>query len=256
MNATQRTKATQFAAFTSADEKTAQAYLSRAGWKLEQACDAYFQDLTANPPPPKPKQRATASSSSKVDKTRLNKLFDIYKEMDEDIIGLEGTEKLCTDLNVDPMDVVTLILSFHLKCERMCEFKREGWIDGWTKLGCDTIEQMRAAIPQMRSALDDPATFKEIYLFTFNFARGENQKSLAKDTAIAFWQLLFADKYKYIDKWLEFLEDHKNAISKDTWVQFLDFSKKYSANFDGYEDDGAWPVLLDEFVEFVHENDE
>ncbi|ORY51495.1 dcun1d1 protein [Rhizoclosmatium globosum] len=268
MNGPQKEKAKQFASFTGADEKTAAKYLTAAGWKLEQACDQYFQDQSANPS----KSKASTSTTSKSgDKAKIGKLFDIYKgmelktvlylllthfeEMDEDIIGVEGTEKLCQDLEVDPTEAVTLVLANHLKCENMCEFKRNGWVDGWSKLGCETVEDMKKAVVDMRSELDDPTRFRELYIYTFNFAKAENQKSLDKDTAIAFWQLLFSNKYKYIDLWLEFLEDHKNAISRDTWIQFLDFTQKYSTNLEGYEDDGAWPVLIDEFVEFVQENE-
>ncbi|KAJ3134710.1 DCN1-like protein 1 [Physocladia obscura] len=174
--------------------------------------------------------------------------------MDEDIIGVDGTEKLCEDLGVDPMDVVTLVLAYHLKCEKMCEFKRQGWIDGWTKLQCQTLDDMKKCVNErMRKDLDDPTIFREIYLFTFGFAKAENQKSLGLETATAFWQLLFTGKYKYIELWIEFLEDHKNAISKDTWNQFLDFTLKYPNDFDGYAEDGAWPLLIDEFVEMAEE---
>lgn len=41
-------------------------------------------------------------------------LFDAYKD-EEDIIGPTGTEKLCIDLGVDPSDVVTICLSWHMK---------------------------------------------------------------------------------------------------------------------------------------------
>ncbi|KAJ3015028.1 UNVERIFIED_CONTAM: DCN1-like protein 1 [Siphonaria sp. JEL0065] len=246
----------QFTAFTGADDKTASEYLTNSGWRVEQACDAYFQNQSENPTPAKASTTAAApaaGSKKNVDKSKLSKLFDTYKDADDDIIGVEGTERLCEDLEVDPTDVVTLVLAFHLKCENMCEFSRAGWNEGWAKLNCESLDDMKRAVSHMRSDLDDTQKFREIYLFTFNFAKAENQKSLDKSTAIAFWQLLFTGKYKHIDAWLEFLEDHKNAISKDTWVQFLDFSKKYPDGFDGYEDDGAWPVLIDEFVEFVQD---
>ncbi|KAI9343583.1 potentiating neddylation domain-containing protein [Obelidium mucronatum] len=135
----------------------------------------------------------------------------------------------------------------------MCEFKRSGWCDGWQKLQCESLADMKKAVGEMSKELSDNVKFREIYLFTFGFAKAENQKSLDKATAMAFWQLLFVDRYKKIDLWLEFLEDHKNAISKDTWIQFLDFTVKYPDGFEGYEDDGAWPVLIDEFVEFVQD---
>ncbi|KAI8846793.1 hypothetical protein BC829DRAFT_345800, partial [Chytridium lagenaria] len=51
-------------------------------------------------------------------------------DSDEGLIGLEGTEKLCEVLDIDPSDIVTLVLAWHLKCEKPCEFKKEGWLHG------------------------------------------------------------------------------------------------------------------------------
>ena len=52
----------------------------------------------------------------------------------EDLILLEGTEQICTDLGVDPTDIVVLILARHLEAEEMCEFHRKGWMKGWSFL--------------------------------------------------------------------------------------------------------------------------
>ncbi|KAJ3332900.1 DCN1-like protein 2 [Blyttiomyces sp. JEL0837] len=212
-------------------------------WNLEAACDGYFQE-----------GGSASAETSKVDVGKLSRLFDKYKDPDDNIIGVEGTEALCNDLEVDPTDVVTLVLAYYLKCENMCEFKREGWIAGWTKLECDTIEKMKSKIPEMRAALDDPVKFKEIYQFTFNFAKQESQKSLALDSAVAFWQLLFTGRFKRINSWIQFVtEHHGKAISKDTWNLFLDFTRSCKDDFSEHDDDEAWPVLIDEFVIYARE---
>lgn len=52
----------------------------------------------------------------------------------EDSILVEGTEALCNDLNVDPTDVVMLVIAYHLNAPRMCEFSLDGWIKGWSAL--------------------------------------------------------------------------------------------------------------------------
>ena len=40
-------------------------------------------------------------------------------------------------------------------------------------------------------------------------------------------------------------------MTLDQWCSFLEFSVKVGAapGFEGYEEDGAWPLLLDEYVE-------
>lgn len=49
------------------------------------------------------------------------------------------------------------------------------------------------------------------------------------DTALAMWQLLYADerRWQYIDDWCEFLQEHHKGrtISKDTWAQLFEFAR-------------------------------
>ncbi|KAJ3082025.1 hypothetical protein HK102_001969 [Quaeritorhiza haematococci] len=97
---------------------------------------------------------------------------------------------------------------------------------------------MREAIPIMRCEPDDPAKFKDIYLFTFNFAKVENQKSLALDTALAFWELLLTDRFPHLSMWLDFLrEKHGKAISRDTWNLLLDFVLTANDDFSNHDTD-------------------
>lgn len=56
-------------------------------------------------------------------------------ESDSGDITVDGTIKLCEDLNVDPEDVVLLAIAYELKSPRMGLWKKQGWLDGWKNLG-------------------------------------------------------------------------------------------------------------------------
>jgi DCN1-like protein 1/2 len=65
----------------------------------------------------------------------------------------------------------------------------------------DTIAGLKAAIADLRAALADPADFKKIYLFCFNWAKEEGQKSMDLDSAKGMWDLLLRSKFGLLDKW-------------------------------------------------------
>lgn len=87
-------------------------------------------------------------------------------------------------------------------------------------------------------------------------AAQKGQKCLQLDTAVAMWQLLFCEDraWPFIDDWCEFLQKlHNRAISRDTWTQLLDFSRTVKPDFSNFDSAGAWPYLMDEFVDWMKE---
>ncbi|CAJ2659148.1 unnamed protein product [Trifolium pratense] len=236
-----RDKLQQFVTITGASEKVAMQALKASDWNLEGAFDYFYSQ---------PQLRTFTDSR------HLEELYNRYKDKYIDMIFADGITLLCNDIQVDPQDIVMLVLSWHMKAGTMCEFSKKEFTEGLQSLGIDSLEKFREKIPSMRSELKDEQKFREIYNFAFGWAKEKGQKSLALDTAIGMWQLLFAEKqWPLVDHWCQFLQArHNKAISRDTWSQLLEFAKTVSSNLSDYDAEGAWPYLIDEFVDYLKEN--
>src|SRR4051812_47685303 len=66
-----------------------------------------------------------------------NYIYINFIDKDDDAretISVDGMINYCAALRVDPEDVVMLVMAWNLKAEKIGEFKKEGFIEGWTKL--------------------------------------------------------------------------------------------------------------------------
>ncbi len=74
------------------------------------------------------------------------------------------------------------------------------------------------------------------------------------ELACDLWDLLIGSaKCSFLGAWKQFLLDKFErkeliVVTKDTWDLFYDFYKQTRGNLANFEDDGAWPVMIDEFV--------
>ncbi|KAL0817159.1 hypothetical protein Bca101_073603 [Brassica carinata] len=250
-----RDKLQQFVAITGASDKNALQALKASDWQLEAAFDVFYSQ-------PQPRSNG--------DMRRLEELYNRYKG--------------------ELPSFSRLVLSWHMNAATACEFSKEEFFGGLQALGVDSIGKLQEKLSFMRSELKDERKkqteisirypvydlglessmladmfflcvyvcsekFHEIYNFAFGWAKEKGQKSLALDTAIGMWQLLFAEReWPLVNHWCDFLQDHHNkAISKDTWAQLLEFARTVDPALSNYDAEGAWPYLIDEFVEYLYD---
>ncbi|PSR87681.1 DCN1-like protein [Actinidia chinensis var. chinensis] len=111
-------------------------------------------------------------------------------------------------------------------------------------------------ISKLKSMLDlmvDFSEFSRLYDFVFFICRENGQKNISVSRAVTCWRLILAGRFRLLNRWCNFVEkNQRHNISEDTWRQVLAFSRCVHENLGGYDPEGAWPVLIDDFVEHMY----
>jgi len=211
------------------------------------------------PSEPAPQHSSRSEPDSKgFSSKKVEELFDKYKdkELDDDgqsQIGPEGIEQLCKDIGVDPEDVLVLVLAWHLNAQRMGFFSKTEFINGLQKLGADNVSKLKGQLSNFRRDLDDQAKFKEIYRFAFGFAKERESKIIDLATADALLALVLGNRYPHTEPLRQFLKEQTTykSVNLDQWMNILEFSRSIKADLSNYDENSAWPVLLDEYCEWA-----
>ncbi|CAH2035258.1 unnamed protein product [Thlaspi arvense] len=125
-------------------EKNALQALKACHWHLEAAFDVFYSQ-------PQPRSNA--------DMRRLEELYNRYKGKllypYSDMILADVISVLCNDLQVEPQDIVTLVLSWHMNAATACEFSKEEFVGGLQSISVDSIAKLQEKLSFMRSELKD-----------------------------------------------------------------------------------------------------
>lgn len=225
---------------------------------------------------PRPKRKAAPPiTSSDVDSSlrtepkksttkqfdRIDKLFESYANKSLGLIDPDGIEALCKDVHVDHTDVRMLILAWKLKAEKQGYFSKDEWRKGLKCLGADTLPKLRKAINGLKKEVTVPECFEDFYSYAFQYClTEEKQRSIDIETICELLNVVlrseFPTQVNLLTEYLKIQNDYR-ALNIDHWRNFYRFFKEVSlTDLRSYDSSQAWPVILDNFVDWLKEKEE
>ncbi|KAM0561434.1 hypothetical protein ACHAPJ_003315 [Fusarium lateritium] len=253
----QKVLISQFVALTGTSDRQATRYLKNAGFKLNEAVDAFFASNGDNNKGPSPLE------------TKLDSLFDKLQDANDekDKLELESTMSYLTEkLEVNIENAELLVALELLQAPSVGVITRKGYVDGWKVTGAGVTHQEHAAYlrKQISSLSSDPALFKKVYRHAFVAGRETDQKALSLENALVYWEILFAPpgmewktpNHNWLELWKTFLDAKwTRSVNKDMWNMVLEFALKSLSDesLSFWNEDGAWPSVIDDFVDWCRE---
>mmetsp|Transcript_5816 Transcript_5816/g.9665 ORF Transcript_5816/g.9665 Transcript_5816/m.9665 type:complete len:253 (+) Transcript_5816:341-1099(+) len=207
------------------------------------------------------------NSSSNINESNADKLFsEICDPDDHSIATMEGISSFCDKLGLDPLeDVRVLVLLWKMEAvAKPAQISRIEWMSACQKLQADGVDTFKTlVIPTLETGFLDNEEFKDFYKFCFQFNREGTHKTLDKELVVLLVQLVLNDTNRVSKQrlasfcqFLEACEEDYKRITLDQWTSFWDFSQELGDDEDlsAYDEaTSAWPVLIDEYVEYMEE---
>lgn len=201
-----------------------------------------------------PTSNATGTKAAAKEQERIDLLFGQYADKNEDLmIGPEGTEQLCRDLGVDPTDIRILVLAWKLQAARQGYFSLDEWRKGLKAMRVDTIDKLKKALPGLQQEVANPDVFRDFYTFSFQYCLTEpRQKTLDLETACQMLELVLGSQ-PHVLSFIQFLQEQTEykVVNLDQWTAFLRFCEEIDQDLSNYDESQAWPLLLDNYVEWA-----
>ncbi|KAF8373999.1 hypothetical protein PRIPAC_80428 [Pristionchus pacificus] len=229
-------------------EEVAISCLSPVGYDVEEAIDNYYQSRNTTLGGTHWHDKLFEHEhlfgdqhQQRCDETSVRNLFERYAndplDSQPDRIGPHGVARLLRDLSLDAEDRRVLVLASKMEAQVMCEFSLPEWLKGMQTL--NTI---------FRFTKNAIISVQPVYQFAFGYGKKAGHRNLDLDIALVYWRILFQDQFPLLSLWEEFMTAQGKPVTRDTWNLLGEFAATFSEDLSDYDEDGAWPVVLDKFV--------
>ncbi|KAH7688363.1 Defective-in-cullin neddylation protein [Dioscorea alata] len=200
---------------------------------------------------------ATSKAVSK-EMERIDQLFHAYMDKSLGMVGPEGIESFCLAVGIDHTDVRILMLAWKMQAEKQGYFTLDEWRRGLSALHADTILKIRKRLQELEKEVMRPTNFLDFYVYAFCYSLAEKQKNIDIESACELLTVVLGFRFPLqVSKFIEYLKSQNDykVINLDQWTSFLRFCNEINfPSLDNYDAELAWPLILDNFVEWMREN--
>jgi len=173
-----------------------------------------------------------------------------------DALDVTQTIDFLTAIGVNLESPLVLCIAYELQAPAIGTILRQPFVDGWARLEAASLAEMKQCVSLLNVEFQKYKYFREVYHHTFELNLEKDAKSIPKDIAMAYWEVLLLPRYTNIIKyWFEFLNEEQ--ISRDTWnmlLEFCEYQMQSDPTLAQYDESSSWPVVIDDFVEFLRKS--
>ena len=78
-------------------------------------------------------------------------------------------------LELSGTDLETYLFNFQCRSKSAEKMSHQEFVSGMTRMGCESLEAVKEKLPALKEDLSDKASFKEFYMFCFEFSKEQEQ---------------------------------------------------------------------------------
>lgn len=174
------------------------------------------------------------------------------------LLVLDGIMKLGEIIGIDASSDVRMLMilwKFGAASKQGCITRKE-FVSGMETNYIADAEGLKSSLYTFDSGFLESSEFREFFKFVFQFSREGTNKTLEKELVVGVLPIVLdLNRAPHLDHFLNFLQtSSRPRINSDEWNSFLLFNQQVAADLSDYDENGAWPILLDEYVEWRKEN--
>lgn len=99
----------------------------------------------------------------------------------------------------------------------MCQYS-------WQIFRVDSLDKLKTKLSSLESeVLREPEKFRDLYIFSFSYAKNPNQKGIELEMAIPYWNILLQGRFPLLPLWTQFLQVRMKRCNRCDLCHFYRF---------------------------------